>query len=75
MLGHSLATSAGTAAVSALTSSRYWSSEELRLTMLVNLFVDAILQNHDRYSLASRKTERQSFKLTFIRRPYDLDPG
>ena len=44
--------------------------------MPVDLFVDTILQNLDRYSLALRKTETPSFKLTFIRRrPYDLDPG
>ena len=43
--------------------------------MPVDLFVDTILQKPDRYSLASRKTETRSFKLTFIRRPYDLDPG
>ena len=43
--------------------------------MLVDLSVDTILQKPDRYSLASRKTETRSFKLTFIRRPYDLDHG
>ena len=65
----------GTAAVSALSSSRYWSSEEANYASRFVCRYNSAVQKPDRYPLASRKTETRSFKLTFIRRPYDLDPG